>query len=118
MSNPLLLAELNRFVDDEGLRQAAKIAVAHLCAGPPFDIEARRDRLSQADEREREFECLWELYIEPGGRESLNSGEASSPALTVRMAYQGAVVDHILKLFAEGGVWWQRAEEIVRKKVA
>ena len=95
MSSPLLLAELYRLVEDPRLLRAAEEVLTHLRSS---DCAARRRQLREPAERDREFERLWETYIEPSGSESLNSGEGASPGLTVRMAHQGVVFDHIIRL--------------------
>jgi hypothetical protein len=118
MSNPLLLTELSELVADEALLPTVQAAVRHLHRGSLDEVEARRTGLQDSQRRAEEFEGFWDQFIEPDGASSLNQGEPETPRLTVHMAYQGVVADHIIRLFAEGGRWWQRAQQIVDAKVA
>ncbi|MBM3497883.1 MAG: hypothetical protein FJX74_04345 [Armatimonadetes bacterium] len=118
MSNPLLLTELSELVADEALFPTVQAAVGYLHRGSPEEIEARRADLQDPERRTEAFEGFWNRFVEPDGVDSLNRGEPEAPGLTVHMAYQGVVADHIIRLFAEGGRWWQRAQQIVDAKVA
>jgi len=114
MSNPLLLAELTRLIENEELRHAALKAVVHLDSGSEETVDARRAKLHDRELQEEEFEYLWNHYIEPAGADSLNTDEVSPPILTHRMSYQGVAIDNVIRLFAAGGIWWERTKQLVR----
>jgi len=118
MSIPLLLSELAQFIEDDNLMAAARAAVVHLNRGLPAAVVARRVELASPEAQEREFEGLWNTYVEPEGAQTLNSGDVSPNVLAYRMSYQGVVIDHVIKLFAAGGVWWDRAHRLVLKEAA
>jgi hypothetical protein len=114
MSLGLLLTELTWLLRDIRFRGVAERVVAALEDLPEREVEALRSPHTDKETHERLFEAYWDEFVEPGTAEAVNLGTPESPNVTAyTMSYQGVVIDHLIRLFAGGGKWWERVKELV-----
>jgi hypothetical protein len=109
MSSAALLAELVKLVEDERLRRVAERTVAALRELPPESLGELRDE----PKRDELLQQFWDLWVEPEAPESLNQPIDDATEMTRTMAYQGVVIDHVMRLLAAGVPWRERAEQLV-----
>jgi len=111
MQPSLLFTELASHLGDEVLRPVAERTAASLRELPEGELSPARTSPAAF---EAIFGSLWERYVEPDAEHSVNRGQDMGPDEEAYvMAQQGVVIDHLIRLFAAGGEWRERAERLV-----